>query len=308
MFACGGPSTEVIEAGDGPGVQEDHVVYATFTYYKTPRNILLDSRKVKEPATFTIKSTAPDNTLTHYIAGHQVGDSLSFQIMAKKFFTQPSGAIEMPDGVNASDMITFQVRLDSMISPADWEKREAEREALRNDQPRIRLQNKLYETRSYYQDYMNMAGIKERVQSELPEIMRVIQAAGQTAFPTENGVQMVILKEELGDLLNPGDKVSVNYVGYWLDGTFFDTNMKEVARAHNALDPERSYKPLKFNLGTGQVIMGWDEAFKTLSVGTKVVLYIPSPLAYGERGSGDHIPPHMPLKFEIEILSAKKPF
>ncbi|MEL6535892.1 MAG: FKBP-type peptidyl-prolyl cis-trans isomerase, partial [Bacteroidota bacterium] len=110
------------------------------------------------------------------------------------------------------------------------------------------------------------------------------------------------------DLLAPGDYVFVNYTGYLLDGTFFDSNIKEVARTHDALDPNRRYGPLRFQLGTGQVIMGWDEAFKTLSVGTKVILYVPSPMGYGEAGSGDNIPPNATLKFDIEIIQAEKPF
>eukprot|EP00992_Anisonema_acinus_P013215 TRINITY_DN8623_c0_g1_i1.p1 TRINITY_DN8623_c0_g1~~TRINITY_DN8623_c0_g1_i1.p1 ORF type:complete len:176 (+),score=44.24 TRINITY_DN8623_c0_g1_i1:58-585(+) len=54
-----------------------------------------------------------------------------------------------------------------------------------------------------------------------------------------------------------------------------------------------------------QVIKGWTEALQLMHAGDKWELYIPSDLAYGDRGSPPKIPAHSPLQFEIELLSFK---
>ncbi|HAP60248.1 MAG TPA: hypothetical protein DCR93_12400 [Cytophagales bacterium] len=308
VLSCGGSGVTEIRSGDGATLSPGHAAYVSFRYFKNAANVLVDSKNAKEPVAMEVQSEAPANTMVHYLNGLQVGDSVQFKIMAREFFTDANGVMSMPDGVNASDMITFQLRVDSMITQAEYTKREAEREQRLADAPRIKLQNQLYNTRVYYQEFMEMEGVRDRIKEEGKAIDAIIAQNGELAFKSENGVRMVIVEEELGDLLAPGDFVFVNYTGYLLDGTFFDTNIKEVARANDALDPNRRYGPLRFQLGTGQVIMGWDEAFKTLSVGTQVVLYVPSSLGYREQGSGDAIPPHATLKFEIEIVQAQKPF
>ncbi len=85
-----------------------------------------------------------------------------------------------------------------------------------------------------------------------------------------------------------GDKVKVHYTGTLMNGKVFDTSVGK--------------EPFEFTLGQGGVIKGWDEGVPGMKVGGKRKLTIPGPMAYGEKGSGDKIPPNAALKFDIELL------
>jgi len=104
---------------------------------------------------------------------------------------------------------------------------------------------------------------------------------------TESGLQYEVLKEGDGPKPSATDKVRVHYHGTLIDGTVFDSSV------------ERG-EPAVF--GVNQVIPGWTEALQLMPVGSKWKIYIPSDLAYGERGAGNDIGPNTTLIFEVELL------
>ena len=108
---------------------------------------------------------------------------------------------------------------------------------------------------------------------------------------TESGLQYKV--ENAGNGIKPedGDKVKVHYTGKLLNGEVFDSSV------------ERG-EPAEF--GVNQVIPGWTEALKLMPVGSKYILYIPSDLAYGERGAGPKIKANSTLVFEVELLDVEK--
>lgn len=113
-----------------------------------------------------------------------------------------------------------------------------------------------------------------------------------TPQKTESGIYYVLHKEGTGDKPKAGQTVSVNYTGTKLDGEKFDSNV----------DPAFNHvEPLKFTLGKGQVIKGWDEGIGLLNKGAKATLYIPSSLAYGNQSQGK-IGTNEILIFEVELL------
>jgi len=102
-----------------------------------------------------------------------------------------------------------------------------------------------------------------------------------------------------------GDTVFVNYTGRTLDGKVFDSSIAAEAKKAGLEQPGRNYEPLKFAVGTGMVVPGWDEAFLLLNEGSKAQLIVPSGLAYGDKGAGDDIKPFSTLIFDVELVKVK---
>ena len=107
---------------------------------------------------------------------------------------------------------------------------------------------------------------------------------------TESGLYYQITHHGNGKQAIAGKPVSVHYTGMLLDKTVFDSS-------------RRRNEPLRFTVGVGQVIEGWDEGILLLHEGDKARLVIPSDLAYGTRGAGGVIPPNAPLIFDVELVS-----
>jgi len=117
-------------------------------------------------------------------------------------------------------------------------------------------------------------------------------AAAEGAVATPSGLKYVDLVVGTGESPKQGQLVTVHYTGTLEDGTKFDSSL------------DRG-QPFQFNIGTGQVIKGWDEGLMTMRVGGKRRLIIPSDLGYGSRGAGGVIPPNATLVFEVELLGIK---
>ena len=102
-----------------------------------------------------------------------------------------------------------------------------------------------------------------------------------------SGLQYKVLTAGKGRKPSATDRVRCHYTGSLIDGTVFDSSV------------ERG-EPAVF--GVNQVIAGWIEALQLMEEGAKWRLFIPSELAYGERGAGAAIPPHATLIFDVELL------
>ncbi len=123
-----------------------------------------------------------------------------------------------------------------------------------------------------------------------PEAAVPAEAAGQDLNTTASGLQYVILEEGSGEQPQPGDVVAVHYEGKLADGTVFDSSYSRG-------------DPIRFPLGQGYVIPGWEEGIGLLREGSKARLVIPPNLAYGETGAGNGIiPPNSTLTFDVELI------
>jgi FKBP-type peptidyl-prolyl cis-trans isomerase FklB len=103
-----------------------------------------------------------------------------------------------------------------------------------------------------------------------------------------SGLQYKVLKEGNGPKPAATDTVVCNYRGTLINGTEFDSSYK---RGEPATFPVNG------------VIKGWTEALQLMPVGSKWQLFIPSSMAYAERGAGADIGPNATLIFEVELMS-----
>jgi FKBP-type peptidyl-prolyl cis-trans isomerase len=122
------------------------------------------------------------------------------------------------------------------------------------------------------------------------------------AHVNPSGLRYIERNPGTGDPAPLGGELVVDYDGYLLDGSKFDSSRDRHA-------------PFIFRIGTGHVIKGWDEAFATMRQGEKRTLIVPWWLAYGEQGKSavsidgvevqKPVPPRTTLVFDVELLQIR---
>ncbi|MEZ4803683.1 MAG: peptidylprolyl isomerase [Gelidibacter sp.] len=125
-----------------------------------------------------------------------------------------------------------------------------------------------------------------------------------------SGLKMYMITKTNGEKPKEGDNVKVNYEGYFTDGKLFDSNIQSVAERYGMFDQRRAdanmYAPTVMPIkADAQLITGFKEALKQLKVGEKAYFFMPSHLAYGERGRGG-IAPNTDLTFILEMVEIVK--
>ena len=108
-------------------------------------------------------------------------------------------------------------------------------------------------------------------------------------FQTKNGIGYQDLVQGTGPTAISGAEVEVHYTGMLLDGSVFDRSR------------DRGL-PVRFRIGAGTVIRGWEEGMIGMRVGGQRRMAIPPDAAYGRAGRGELIPPHATLHLEVELV------
>ena len=116
-------------------------------------------------------------------------------------------------------------------------------------------------------------------------MMDNVKKQGVVELP--NGIQYEIVKEGTGPQPTLKDKVKAHYKGSLLTGKEFDSSY-------------RRNQP--FTAPLTSLIKGWQMVVPMMKTGSIWRLWIPSELAYGDRGAGSDIPGGATLQFEIELL------
>ncbi len=153
---------------------------------------------------------------------------------------------------------------------------------------------KKFDAVKVFNDYMKQKVAKDQKAAAAKKQLAADLAAKKAqAKADESGLKILIEKEGTGKKPKAGEWVQVHYTGYLPDGTKFDSSV------------DRG-QPIRFQIGKGRVIAGWDKGLMTLKEGAKAYLFIPPYLGYGERGAGGVIPPNSDLIFKVELVKVGK--
>ncbi|MDQ3536853.1 MAG: FKBP-type peptidyl-prolyl cis-trans isomerase [Bacteroidota bacterium] len=205
------------------------------------------------------------------------GDSAIFKVPAKNFYEKTSRSA-VPPYMDSSAVLTFNIGVVDVLSEDDY-------------------------SAQMMREYEEKQAASLSVDSE--KIESYLKENNINAQKTESGLRYTIVKEGKGTKPKPGDAVEVHYVGQTLAGDVFDTSRESVAKENNLHDPRNPYQPLAFRYGQGEMIPGFDEGVSLIGEGGQARLYLPSALAYGERGAGGRIAPNSVLIFDIELVDIK---
>ncbi|KAL0928471.1 hypothetical protein M5K25_000355 [Dendrobium thyrsiflorum] len=124
-------------------------------------------------------------------------------------------------------------------------------------------------------------------------VLLLLASAKKSRDITELQIGVKYKPETCSIQAHEGDKVKVHYHGMLIDGSVFDSSY------------ERG-DPIEFELGSGQVIKGWDQGLLGMCIGEKRKLKIPAKLGYGAQGSPPKIPGGATPVFDTELVAVKE--
>jgi len=161
-------------------------------------------------------------------------------------------------------------------------------DVLEEKAPQLSYDEAKREIEAYFMDLQQKA---VKLNKEAGEEFLKINAHKEGVTTLPSGLQYEIIKMGEGPKPTLSDTVTCHYHGTLINGIVFDSSMD---RGEPASFPIRG------------VIAGWTEILQLMPVGSKWKVTIPSDLAYGDRGAGEHIKPGSTLIFIIELLSINK--
>ena len=150
----------------------------------------------------------------------------------------------------------------------------------------------------------------EKTEAAVAETLPLITGYKNKAKKLASGLMMLYITKGSGSKPNTGQSVKVHYEGYFTDGRLFDSSRKDLEEKYGMYNPQKDqggyYGPMTMKVSPDvPMIPGFKEGVAAMRVGDKAYLYIPSHLAYGERGRGQ-IQPNTDLIFIIEMMEIVK--
>ncbi len=247
--------------------KEGDIMSISMIYKNSKDSIIFDTNQKGGPIKFPLQKATFKGCLEEGFAMMSVGDSASFIISADSLFIKTFKG-QLPPFIEKGSVLTFYVKLTDIELKADSEKKM--KEAADREQAELEAQKT----------------------AEQPMIDKYIVENKIAVQPTASGLYFIETQKGNNNKVLKGDTITVKYTGKFLDGKVFDSS-------------DRSPVPVKFQIGVGQVIPGWDEALVMMSVGQKATVLIPSKIGYGDQGMQGAIPPYTPLVFDVEVVATK---
>lgn len=258
---------QFFQKGDGNRTAKEGDLSEISVVFKIGDSLMINTNEINnnQPVPQPIQTPQMKGDLMEGLMMMKAGDSAVFRIRMDTLAARTGQPI--PEWSKPEEYATWEVKMFSIKS-----QEEIEKETLTKNAEQLKKDDAIL------QEYFKKNHISN-------------------AKKTNSGLYYVITKENKGAAApQAGQQVTVNYTGMNLEGKKFDSNV----------DPAFNHvQPFTFALGKRQVIAGWDEGIALLKKGEKATLYIPSSLAYGERGSAPAIQPNEVLIFEVEIVDFK---
>ncbi|WKV13445.1 FKBP-type peptidyl-prolyl cis-trans isomerase [Marivirga harenae] len=275
----------LIESGEGGSFEEGDFAIFSIKIVDSKDSVMIDSERDGElPVQINDSILSTRGPLFSILKELQIGDSIKTKLSASQVLTEGFRQPISQDKDKAERLTVFAKTLEKLDTAGFMEWQQQKRvEAMEEMQKKAEEQKGIDD--QLIKDFLAQNNIE--------------------ANRTESGLFYIVTQEGSGEQPQQGDSVSVNYVGKLMDGTVFDTSYEELAQEAGVYNENRTYSPFSFPIGKRQVIAGWDEGLMLLNEGSKATFYIPSGLAYGQRGSGRRIPPNSPLIFDVELVEVK---
>lgn len=272
---------KIVKAGDGVLPKPGEIIVFNYIHKDSKDSIWSNSFKEPFPQAMPIGdslSIASEGGLIQMFRLLSKGDSVVTTLSIADFFKDVA-RVPMPQEYDSSLTFTFTFKIYNVMSREDFT--------------------------AYQQEWLEKQS-KEQLEKDIAILDEYLSKNNIQAQKTESGLRYVITQQGKGENGKSGQISTVNYTGYLLDGTYFDSSVKSVAEAKGIYNAMREpYTPYDITIDQTNVIKGWHEALKLLNKGSKATIYLPSPLAYGPQQRNETIKANSILVFDLEIVDIK---
>jgi len=285
-----GVKFRLAKSGKGEPANQNQVIVFNFKIVDSKDSVWIDTYSRGYPEFTALPDSNQVKTadgITQMLTMLKKGDSAVFDMSVKKLFSEMAKA-PIPLGVDSTLHLNYSISLRDIVYKDSFETY------------RAKIESEFYEFQERF--------AKTQLGKDTVLIDEFLKSKGIAAQKLPSGIRYVISNPGTSSAtVQSGQTVMVNYAGYLMDGTYFDTNVKEVAQNTGLYDPAREaqlpYGPFEVTIDQSSVIQGWHEALKQLGNGAKGTFYIPSTLAYGQRRVNEKIGENAVLVFDIEVVS-----
>ncbi len=233
--------------------------------------VLRSSYKEGKAILFPVKISVFEGDIYEAITLMSENDSAEFLINADSMYTKVFRKSK-PSFIKAGENLKFMITVHEIYTQEEYKA----------------LQEKTFKSKYKESD----ATLSARRKKEDAEIVAYLKNKGISNYKkTEKGVYYSETVEGKGRLLKTGDAVVFHYKGALLNGNEFESTFE-------------SGSPFSFTIDKHEVIAGWEDSFKQLTIGSTNLVIVPSDLAYGGLEKGDKIPAHSVLVFEVKVISS----
>ncbi|MFZ6001260.1 MAG: FKBP-type peptidyl-prolyl cis-trans isomerase [Bacteroidota bacterium] len=273
--------------GDGEKVAPGKFLVMSLLLKDEKDSVWYDNKKNDAPEIIPTRDTtgmSSEEGLDEIFRLLTKGDSVTMTIPAQTLFEKTWGQ-PVPQGVDPKRKLTFYLKVNDVLDSTAVMSLQQQIVARQNEKMMKEQAEQLKKDSVIISDYLKGKNID--------------------ALRTPSGLRYLVQKAGKGENAQVGQTVRINYAGYLLSGKYFDTSWEKIAKEQGMYTPGRPYEPYEIVIGQTPLIQGWDEIMLLMNKGTKLTVWVPSPLAYGKRRRSEDIVENSILVFDMEMVDIK---